>query len=152
MSLKIYSLDFGKKGMVYYMDRPNFNTNVDGFVELKPFRFWCQKVLPLVYDDSLSYYELLCKVVDYLNKTMTDVDLLSNDYVKLKEWINEYFENLDVQTEINNKLDVFASDGTLSNLIKPFITANANPIFVNSVSDMKDTLKTYILLLLLLFV
>lgn len=127
------------------MDRPNFNTNVDGFVELKPFRFWCQKVLPLVYDDSLSYYELLCKVVDYLNKTMTDVDLLSKDYIKLKEWINNYFENLDVQTEINNKLDVFASDGTLSNLIKPFITANANPVFVNSVSEMKDTLKTYIL-------
>ena len=30
-------------------------------------RFWCQKVLPLVYDDSLSYYELLCKVVAKLN-------------------------------------------------------------------------------------
>ena len=28
---------------------------------LSPFRLWCQKVLPLVYDDSLSYYELLFK-------------------------------------------------------------------------------------------
>jgi hypothetical protein len=37
---------------------------VPTFHELKPFRFWCQKALPLVYDDSLSYYELLCKVVD----------------------------------------------------------------------------------------
>ena len=35
----------------------------------KKLRFWCQKVLPLVYDDSLSYYELLCKVVDNLNQT-----------------------------------------------------------------------------------
>lgn len=40
---------------------------------LRPFRFWCQKVLPLVYDDSLSYYELLAKVVDYLNKTREDL-------------------------------------------------------------------------------
>lgn len=32
------------------------------------FRFWCQKILPAVYDDSLSYYELLCKVVDKLNE------------------------------------------------------------------------------------
>ena len=40
---------------------------------LTPFRFWCQKVLPLVYDDSLSYYELLCKVIDYLNKMGEDV-------------------------------------------------------------------------------
>ena len=37
------------------------------FIELPTFKFWCQKVLPLVYDDSLSYYELLCKVVDYIN-------------------------------------------------------------------------------------
>ena len=50
---------------------------------LEPFRFWCQHVLPLVYDDSLSYYELLCKVVDYLNKTMEDVDLLSQDVTNM---------------------------------------------------------------------
>lgn len=45
---------------------------------LKPFRFWCQKVLPLVYDDSLSYYELLCKVVDYVNHLNEDVTTLSS--------------------------------------------------------------------------
>lgn len=37
---------------------------------IKPFRFWCQKVLPLVYDDSLSYYETLCRVVDKLNEVI----------------------------------------------------------------------------------
>lgn len=41
--------------------------------DLKEFKFWCQKVLPLVYDDSLSYYEVLCKVVDYLNKVIEDL-------------------------------------------------------------------------------
>ena len=40
--------------------------------------FWCQKVLPLVYDDSLSYYELLCKVVDYLNRVNENENLLNN--------------------------------------------------------------------------
>lgn len=33
-----------------------------------PLRFWVQKVLPLVYDDSLSYYELLGKIVLKLNE------------------------------------------------------------------------------------
>ena len=33
----------------------------------KPFRFWCQHVLPQVYDDSLSYMELLNKVIVYIN-------------------------------------------------------------------------------------
>ena len=43
-------------------------TPVQGnYKSLQPFRYWCQKVLPLVYDDSLSYYELLCKVVEFLN-------------------------------------------------------------------------------------
>ena len=31
-------------------------------------RFWCNKILPLVYDESLSYYELLCKVTQKLNE------------------------------------------------------------------------------------
>lgn len=35
--------------------------------DLTEFRFWCFKVLPLVYDDELSYYEVICKCVDYIN-------------------------------------------------------------------------------------
>lgn len=73
--------------------------------ELKHFRFWCQKVLPLVYDDSLSYYEVLCKVVDYLNHMVDDVNVVVNDYAELKKelevvrnWIDnfssEYLEKL----------------------------------------------------------
>lgn len=85
----------------------------------KPFRFWCQKILPLVYDDSLSYYELLNKVVDYLNKVINNVDsigeafndlggrfeTLQSAFNELSEMVDNYFDNLDVQQEINNKLD-----------------------------------------------
>lgn len=98
------------------------------FTDLTPFRYWCQKVMPLVYDDSLSYYELLCKVVDYLNKTMEDVNTLNTDvtsmytaFSQLQEYVNTYFDNLDIQTEINRKLDYMASNGELSALISPFI-------------------------------
>lgn len=42
------------------------------------FTFWCQKVLPLVYDNSLSYYEVLCKVVEYLNRVIKQVDSNTN--------------------------------------------------------------------------
>lgn len=90
---------------------------MDGYVGLKPFEFWCQKVLPLVYDDSLSYYELLCKVIDYLNNTITDVIYLHDEFVKLKDFVDNYFKNLDVQHEINKKLDEMASDGTLTALL-----------------------------------
>ena len=92
-------------------DPANFTPEMGNYKTLQPFRYWCQKVLPLVYDDSLSYYELLCKVVDYLNKTMEDVETLHGDvtnihtaYKELQIYVNNYFSTLDVQEEINNKL------------------------------------------------
>lgn len=90
----------------------------NNYINLTPFRFWCQKVLPLVYDDELSYYELLCKVVDYLNKTMQDVSILHDEFIKLKSFVDNYFDNLDVQDEINKKLDEMVKDGTLSNFFQ----------------------------------
>lgn len=56
---------------------------------LQDFQFWCQRVLPAVYDSSLSYYELLCKVVDYLNKTMQNVNALNGNSQKMQREIEE---------------------------------------------------------------
>lgn len=53
------------------------------------FAFWCQRVLPAVYDSSLSYYELLCKVVDYLNKTMQNVNQLNENGQVMQAEIEE---------------------------------------------------------------
>lgn len=50
----------------------------DSFAPLPVFKFWCQKVLPLVYDPSLSLYEVMCKVIDYLNNVIKDVNILGN--------------------------------------------------------------------------
>ena len=62
------------------------------------FRFWCYKVLPLVYDDSLSYYEILCKVVDYINNLIETDKVQSADIEKLKQEIQEvrkWIDNFD---------------------------------------------------------
>ena len=42
-----------------------------------PIRFHCYKVLPLVYDEALSYYEMLCKVLKSLNETIQSVNDLN---------------------------------------------------------------------------
>lgn len=60
-------------------------------------RFWCFKVLPLVYNDSLSYYEVLCKVVDKLNEMIDSLGEL-NDTVRsmqaaiaqIQKWIDDF--------------------------------------------------------------
>lgn len=130
----------------------DFTPTLGNYTNLSPFRFWCQKVLPLVYDDSLSYYELLCKIVDFLNKTMEDVGVLHEDvlglhgaYVELQGWVNNYFDSLDVQQEINNKLDEMAENGELAKLIVPIVTSIINPVIVDSVEDMVNTSKIYVL-------
>lgn len=54
-----------------------------------PFRFWVQKILPLVYDDSLSYYELLNKVVAKLNET---IEFFNEDVMaEITEAVSSYF-------------------------------------------------------------
>lgn len=61
------------------------------------FKFWCQKVLPLVYDDSLSYYEVLCKVVEYINNLIDEDKLieeniteLQNELTEVQNWIDNF--------------------------------------------------------------
>ena len=119
-------------------DPADFTPTREPQIPLRPFRYWCQKVLPLVYDDSLSYYDLLCKVVDYLNKTMEDVSNMDTDvtnvytaYSELQSYVNSYFDSLDVQQEINNKLDSMASDGTLANIINNEVFVNINTSIFN---------------------
>lgn len=47
----------------------------------KKFAFHCQKVLPLVYDDSLSYMEVLCKVSAKLNEIIEYVDSVQESFL-----------------------------------------------------------------------
>lgn len=44
---------------------------------LNKMSFYCQPILPLVYDESMSYYETLCKVVGQLNTTGETVNKLN---------------------------------------------------------------------------
>lgn len=48
-------------------------------------RFWCQKVLPAVYDDSLSYYETVCKIADALDRCIDYLDYLDKEIITWDE-------------------------------------------------------------------
>lgn len=116
------------------------------------FKFWCQTTLPAVYDDSLSYYQLLCKVVNYLNELIQQVDndtknisALFTAYGQLQEYVNNYFESLDVQEEINGKLDELVADGTLTSILSTLIGTDIAPVFVDSTGQMTDQTKVYVL-------
>lgn len=83
---------------------------VDG---IREFRFWCQKVLPLVYDDSLSYYEVLCKLGDGFNRQLAVLDKHDKEIQSLQSAMTV------VQNEIKNILDGYP--GTLTAIIEKAI-------------------------------
>lgn len=81
------------------------------FKRIDSLHFWCNKILPLVYDDSLSYYETLCKLSAKLNEVINDVndipeyiaELLSEE--KLKEILSTLLNQLEEQIASANEGD-----------------------------------------------
>lgn len=88
--------------------------------EFTEFKFWCQKVLPLVYDDSLSYYEVLCKVVAYLNDMVGGgLPVLSEQISANTEDINNLKNELDI---INKEMEKIANGDYVSLYINSLAT------------------------------
>ena len=96
-------------------------TPADFDPSLKPYdnipflRFWCQKVLPAVYDQSLSYYEALCKMGAFLNKMLEElekmqdnIDALHEAFVKLQAWVNAEIERF--ETDMENRFNEFKQE------------------------------------------
>lgn len=83
-------------------EHSNIVPNMSPTAKVADFKFWCQKVLPLVYDDSLSYYEVLNKVVVYLNQVITNINAdidnveeLEADFLLLQSYVNNFFDDID---------------------------------------------------------
>ena len=72
---------------------------------MNDFRFWCYKVLPLVYDDSLSYYETLCKFIEYLNGLGEDVKEVVKEMQDLKDYVDNFIDTLDIESVVEAKLN-----------------------------------------------
>lgn len=63
-----------------------------GTPSVEPFRFWCQRVLPAVYTDEISYYEMLCKVRDKLNEVIEQLNQQGenvNDLIAIYQQLNQ---------------------------------------------------------------
>ena len=108
------------------------------------FRNWVLQNFPFLEDDfdALTDYELFCKMMEYVIKLSHD-----NDEFKatLQEFRNEldvyenYFNNLDLQEEVNKKLDEMVLNGTLTNLIKRYV----DPIYQSYESSINQNISDF---------
>ena len=71
----------------------------------RPFRWWVQSVMPLVFDDSLSYYEVLAKLTKYIEGLTGDVEQIEKILGTIEgiEDVTQFTEFLErIQAEIGN--------------------------------------------------
>ena len=104
-------------------------------------------VLPSSYVDSMSYYETLIWLCNYLENTVIPavnnngeaVEELQSAYLTLHDYVEHYFDNLDVQEEINNKLDQMTEDGTLTDLISDYV----DPIYRTYENEINNEISSF---------
>ena len=78
--------------------------------------------IPYDFNGTLSLENKFVVLFKTVKEMFDAQDALVKSYKELYEFVNTYFDNLDVQEEINNKLDNMAREGTLLNIIKPTIS------------------------------
>lgn len=66
--------------------------------QIQPFTFYCQEILPLVYDESLSYYETLCKIQAKLNEVIKTQNNLQDSFQSMIEWVNTKLKEYTTET------------------------------------------------------
>lgn len=146
----------------------NFDPILKKYDGIPYLRFWCQKVLPAVYDQSLSYYEVLCKLAAFLNKMLEElekmqdnIDALHKAYKDLQDWVNaeiarfeahmeQHFD--DLTKELWNKFEQYKNDTntTLQQWFSEYETNTTNNLnkkfneFVNNANTRIDQMfNTY---------
>lgn len=156
------------------------NINFD-YKNLSPFKWFVLENFPFIEADfdALTEWQLFCKIGKEINKIINSqnivgeqAEILTNAFNTLKNYVDNYFNNLDVQDEINNKLNEMAENGELQEILNLQYTeirqeiatfqglvntklleqdnqinsiVNNNPIPVSSISEMVDTTKIYVL-------
>lgn len=153
----------------------DFNYN-----NLTPFKWFVLENFPFIENDfeAINNYQLFSKVVEYLNNTIKSMNLtgeqmenVTNAMTNLQNYVNNYFDNLNVQDEINNKLDEMVEDGTFGEILNHYLEiyqnllnveknervlqdnnlqlqinglANGSPLTATSTSEMTDTSRIYV--------
>ena len=182
----------------------NNNINLKPTEKMEYIHFWCQKVIPLVFDDSLSYYEAICKFMQKLNEVINALNnnaecidelqgkyiilqnnfdalevkweefktyienkfntfkteittkeenfetTINNEFTTFKNYVENYLNNIDVQSYVNIKIDELAESGYFTTLLTNlgfnpdnFLAKNNTTVYVPT-NDYNPATKKYV--------
>lgn len=93
-----------------------------------------------VLQQTARMYDKVNQLIRLFNELSEETQATVEEYiakfVELKDFVDTYFENLDVQEEINNKLDAMVEDGTLPDIVANFLNPKVKWTF-NTVAEMQ---------------
>ena len=93
---------------------------------------------PYVYDNNISLLELVRRLYKFVNELATCVQELDKEFMDLKDYVDNYFNNLDLSSEIKNVLQEMINDGTLAEIINDELLGSIN----NEITSINETLAT----------
>ena len=120
----------------------NFN-----FKNLCPFKWFVLQNFPFIEADfdAITNWQLFCKlgeemnkIIEKVNQSGEQVENLTNAFIELQNYVNNYFENLNIQDEIYNKLDEMAESGQLAQIIAEFVSNNKLILNYNNIVEMSS--------------
>lgn len=116
------------------------------YQNLSPFKWYVLENFPFIEADfdAITEWQLFCKlgnemnkIIDSVNLTGEQVETLTTAFNNLQNYVNNYFDNLDVQEEVNNKLNQMVTDGTLAQIINETIFNELNEKISQNTEDIK---------------
>lgn len=94
-----------------------------------------------VLQQTARMYDRVNMLVRMFNKLSKNTKTVVEDYIEkfneLHDYVHDYFDNLDVQEEINNKLEQMYEDGQLADIIAGYIQLRGI-LSYDTVNDMKN--------------
>lgn len=88
--------------------------------------------LPTTFVESMSYYETIAWLVDYIkNKVIPPINNNAEAIKEIQAWIS----TLDLQDEVDNKLDEMAESGQLADIIAQYLNL-AGVLAYDNIADM----------------
>ena len=121
--------------------------------DLTPFQGWVLENFPFIEDDmeAIDNYQLLCKIVEYMNQISANTNILEEDYNNLilafqdlRNYVNTYLQGLEEVQEAIEVINSTLDDLTVQVNKNTTDIENNYTTLYNLIGETYNSLKNYI--------